>query len=277
VNPVDCDYIEAGISRGTLGHDGAGTVVSLGAGCSLKVGDEVYGTMTGAYATYAVGTCSALSKKPKSLTFAEAGTIPIVGGTSLQCLQAAGLPSKKTNLTVVVTAGQGGTGFMGVQLAKALGATKVITAATGDGIAFVRSLGADVVVDYHKRELFSALPDDSVDIVYDNLGLKGTADKAMHSIKTGGFFLVLTGGDGGDISRHPKAGVHQKKFGIATASKKEFDQLAGFFDSGKLKPHIFGSYGLGETAKALAALRGHGVLGKVSIVPGKPANSSFIV
>lgn len=277
VNPVDCDFVEAGFSRGTLGSDGAGTVVSVGTSCSLKVGDEVYGHMTGAYAQYAVGTCSALSKKPKSLTFAEAGTVPIVGGTSLQCLQRAGMPSKKANLTVVVTAGQGGTGFMGVQLAKALGATRVITAATGDGIALMKALGADVVVDYHKQELFSVLADDSVDIVYDNLGLKGTADKAMHSIKSGGTLLILTGGGGGDVSKHPKAGVKQIKFGFSSASKKEFDQLAELFDAGKIKPHVFASYGLGDTAKAWAALRGHGVLGKISIVPSNLTIPVFTV
>merc|ERR1719450_440028 len=121
----------------------------------------------GAYAQYALATCSLTTLKPFSLSLVEAGTIPIVGGTSLQCLQEAGAPWT-SKPTVVVTAGQGGTGFIGVQLAKALGAASVITAATGDGIDFVKSLGADKVIDYKKQDIFDALPDDSVDIVYDN-------------------------------------------------------------------------------------------------------------
>jgi NADPH:quinone reductase-like Zn-dependent oxidoreductase len=67
------------------------------------------------------------------------------------------------NLTIAITSGQGGTGFMGIQLAKALGAKHVVTAASGSGIAMVKALGADQVFDYTKVELFDALPDNSVD------------------------------------------------------------------------------------------------------------------
>merc|ERR1711907_75992 len=207
--------------------------------------------------------CAKISLKPKNLNFVDAGTIPVVGGTSLQCLQAAGMPSKKSNLTVVVTSGQGGTGFMGIQLAKALGATRVITAASGAGIDFVKSLGADVVVDYHKQDLASALADDSVDIVYDNFGAKGTADKMMHAIRSGGTFLVLMGGNGGTISKNPKAGVRQVPFGLATAAKKEMTQLKEYFEAGKLQPRTMRpTYGLAEVAEAFTRLRSHGVLGK---------------
>ena len=55
--------------------------------------------------------------------------------------------------TVVVTAGQVGTGFIGIQLAEVLGAGTVITAATGDEIDFVNGLGADVVVDNHEQNI----------------------------------------------------------------------------------------------------------------------------
>ena len=81
----------------------------------------------------------------------------------MQCLQEAGAPWT-SKPTVVVTAGQGGTGFIGVQLAKALGAGTVITAATGDGI---------VVVDYHEQNIFDTLGNDTVDVVFDNLGFPG--------------------------------------------------------------------------------------------------------
>merc|ERR1711916_9626 len=84
------------------------------------------GMVQGAYAQYALATCSLTTLKPFSLSLVEAGTIPIVGGTSLQCLQEAGAPWT-SKPTVVVTAGQGGTGFIGIQLAKALGAGTVIT------------------------------------------------------------------------------------------------------------------------------------------------------
>ena len=76
-----------------------------------------------------------------------AGTIPGVGLSSLFALKKTGAPWSKSNLTVVVTSGAGGTGFVGIQLAKAYGAAHVVTATSSDNIAFVKSLGADTVVD----------------------------------------------------------------------------------------------------------------------------------
>jgi len=287
VNPVNVDLVEPrcaklpkpfACSNGTLGNDGAGIVVEVGAGCSgLKVSDEVWGFMEGSYAQYAIANCATLGLKPAKLSFVDAGTLPVVGGTSLQCLQAAGMPSQKSNLTVVVTSGQGGTGFVGVQLAKALGATRVITAATGPGIDFVKSLGADVVIDYHKQELADALADDSVDIVFDNLGAEGTADKMMHAIRSGGTFLVLMGGSGGTISKHPKAGVRQVPFGLCTAAKKELDQLKELFDAGKLQPRTMQpTYNLAQVPDAFTRLRSHGVLGKIAVVPDTSSSLTLV-
>lgn len=180
-----------------------------------------------------------------------------------------GYAIREENLTVVVTSGQGGTGFMAIQLAKALGATHVVTAATGAGVDFVKSLGADVVVDYHKQDLFEALPDDSVDIVFDNYGAKGTADKAMHAIRSGGTFLVLMGGNGGTISSHPKAGVHQVYFQYGNGSPRQgLDELAALFDAGSLSPRTMQpTYGLSEVPQAFTRKTSSGVLGKIAVVP----------
>merc|ERR1712087_935307 len=91
------------------------------------------------------------------------------------------------------------------------------------GIDFVKGLGADVVVDYHKQDLADALADDSVDIVFDNFGAKGTADKMLRSIRKGGTFLVLMGGNGGTISAHPKQGVRQIPFGLMQENRRTLD------------------------------------------------------
>jgi len=284
VNPVNVDLVEPaclnlppplGCSSGTIGNDGAGTIVAVGSGCSdFSVGDDVWGFPVGTYAQYALANCKNIGLKPKKLSFVEAGTIPVVGGTSLQCLRAAGMPTRRKNFTVVITSGQGGTGYIGIQLAKALGASRVVTAATGPGIDFVKSLGADVVVDYKKQELSDVLPDDSVDIVFDNFGAKGTADKIMHAIRSGGTFLVLMGGNGGAISKKPKEGVHQVSFGLATAAKKEMDDLKALFEADKIKPKVMQPvFGLSEVAKAFTRLRSSGVLGKIAVAPDKMDSS----
>jgi alcohol dehydrogenase len=270
VNPIDVDFVEMGVSRGTLGMDGAGVVAAVNGCANFKVGDEVWtvGIKSGSFAEYAVIPCNAAGLKPKTLSFVDAGTIPMVGATSLRCLQD-GLGMPLTNLTVVVTSGQGGTGFIGVQLAKALGASKVVTAATGAGIDVMKKLGADVVIDYHKQELFDALEDDSVDVVYDNFGRPGTADKAMHAIRKGGVFMILPGGNKGQPSAHPKAGVRQ----VANCRTKNLDPealnaLAQLFDAGKLLPHTMSpTYSLSEVAQAFTRLLSPGVVGKVAITP----------
>lgn len=100
----------------------------------------------------------------------------------------------------------------------------MITAATGnDTISVVKQLGADIVVDYRccviplmniftfyfscrEKEIWDILEDDSVDVVYDNIGLKGTASKALAKIRKGGTYLLLPGGGGGTLSNKTKPG-----------------------------------------------------------------------
>ena len=74
---------------------------------------------------------------------------------------ARGVPThvlRALNKTVVITSGTGGTGFIGIQLAKAFGAGHVITSTSGaTNIAFAKSLGADQVFDYKEVDIFDAL------------------------------------------------------------------------------------------------------------------------
>ena len=282
VNPCDVDYIEYGVGcpggKGTLGMDVAGTVVALGAGVTtrIKVGDEVWADIggvsgdSGAMAQYAVVSEKQTGLKPSGLNFTEAGTIPLVGLTALEMLVKSGAPwsSLGANVTVVVTSGSGGTGFIAVQLAKhAFGAAHVVSATSGEAnIALVKEWGADLVVDYKVDEIFDTLPDDSVDVVIDNYGAKGTADKAMRTIRAGGTYLILPGGGGGSISKHPKTGVRQINFGLTTSTNHSgLDQLAGYFNAGKLVPHVFASFALNTAAAAFALNKGGDVVGKVAV------------
>jgi NADPH:quinone reductase-like Zn-dependent oxidoreductase len=161
------------------------------------------------FADYVAVSEHQISLRPSAstLTAHQAGTIPEVGITSLFSLKRtnslpnASLPlgspwATRKNVTVVVTAGSGGTGFIGIQIAKAYGATHIITSTTGAAaIAFVTSLGATQVIDYNVADLFDSLPDDSVDFVYDNYAEEGTADKALRTIRSGGTYLMMPHGE----------------------------------------------------------------------------------
>ena len=107
--------------------DVAGTVAKIGRGdCRLKVGDRVWADLggvkgdTGGMADYAVVRCAQAGIAPRAINLTAAGTIPLAGLTSVEALEAMGAPWPQPNLTMVVTSGTGGTGYIGVQLAKAV-------------------------------------------------------------------------------------------------------------------------------------------------------------
>jgi len=269
VNPVDIDLVEPfcvnfGCIEGTLGQDVAGTVVAVGTSCDLAVGSEVWGVTRGAYAEYALITCNLVSQKPKSLTFMPAGTIPTIGLTALQLFQKSGAPWT-SNPSVVVTSGQGGTGYMAVQLAKSLGAANVTTAATGPGIDMVTALGADNVVDYEEEDIFDALANDSVDIVCDNIGFPGTADKALRVLRSGGIYILLPGGHGGSLSDKTKAGVEQINFGFMQPNEVDLSTLAALFDEGKLRAEVMQAFDLVDVPLAFTRKLGGHILSKISV------------
>lgn len=181
-----------------------------------------------------------------------------------------GAPWKQpNNITVVLTSGTGGTGFIGVQLAKALGAAHIVTAATGaDNIALMKSYGADVVIDYKQQNIFDALPDNSVDLVYDNYAAPGTCDRAMHAVRPGGSFLLLPNIMGAGKCKKPKTGVKYINFGYTdSASYKGLDTLKGFFDSGALKAKVQQAFPLSQAADAFSLNAKGQVVGKVAVNP----------
>ena len=133
-----------------LGHDVAGVVTRVGSGVrDFQVGDEVYARprdlRIGTFAEYIAIDQDDVAPKPASLTLHEAAAVPLVSLAAWQALvdRAHVQPGQK----VLVHAGSGGLGSTVIQLAKHLGAT-VATTARGENAELVRSLGADVVVDY---------------------------------------------------------------------------------------------------------------------------------
>merc|ERR1712070_587671 len=215
---------------------------------------------------YAVADESQVGLKPEALSFEDAASLPLVALTDLQALKMTGAPwANRTNTTVVVTSGSGGTGVVAIQLARAFGATRVVTSASPQHHALLKSLGATDVVDYHKSTIWETLEDESVDIVYDNYGAPGTADAAMSSFKSDGVFVFLPGKDGA-VSKNPKEGVTQINYGLCDSSRHEdLDELAAFAEAGKLRGVVPESHKLEDILDALnSSFAGHAV-GKIGI------------
>ncbi|WP_457254255.1 NAD(P)-dependent alcohol dehydrogenase [Pedococcus sp. P5_B7] len=132
--------------RPTLGSDIAGVVEAVGNGVTrFQPGDAVYGDnlrLMGGFAEYAVAPESVLALKPAELTFAEASTIPQAGAIALQ-----GTARVSPGLRLLINGAGGGSGSFAVQVAKRLGA-HVTGVDNADKLEFMRTLGADEVIDY---------------------------------------------------------------------------------------------------------------------------------
>ena len=173
-----------------LGHDVAGIVTRVGPRVTqFKVGDEVYSRpddlRIGSFAEFIAIQESSLAPKPKNLTMEEAASMPLVALTVWQALvEKAKL---KQGQKIFIQAGSGGVGTFAIQLAKHLGAT---VATTTSNVAWVKKLGADLVIDY-KTEDFEKLLS-GYDVVLHSQDSK-TLAKSMHVLKPGGQVISISG------------------------------------------------------------------------------------
>jgi len=175
-----------------LGHDVAGIVTKTGSKVSrFKVGDEIFAQPAiykiGSLAEYIAINETDVALKPKNISMEEAASIPLVGLTSWQAL------IEKANLKkgqkVFIQAGSGGVGTFAIQLAKHLGAT-VATTTSATNIGLVKSLGADIVIDYKKDDFETMLRD--YDVVLNSQDTK-TLDKSLRILKPNGKIISISG------------------------------------------------------------------------------------
>ncbi|MBB4710246.1 NADPH:quinone reductase-like Zn-dependent oxidoreductase [Streptomyces luteogriseus] len=175
-----------------LGHDMAGVVVQVGDAVQrFSVGDEVYARpdkdRIGTFAEFIAVHQDDVALKPSTLTMEQAASLPLVALTSWQVLveRARVRPGQK----VLVHAGSGGLGTIAIQLAKHLGASVATTTSTAN-VELVKSLGADVVIDYKKQAFETVLHD--YDVVLDSLGGQ-TLEKSLRVLKPGGKVISVAG------------------------------------------------------------------------------------
>lgn len=184
-----------------LGNDVAGVVVRVGAKVSrFKPGDEVYARpdqgRIGTFAEFIAMNEADVALKPRNLSMAEAASIPLVGLTAWQVLvERAKL---KAGQKVLIHAGSGGVGTFAIQLAKHLGATVATTTST-ENVDLVRSLGADIVVDYKNEDYTKVLRD--YDVVLNSLG-KDTLEQSLRVLKPEGKLISISGPPDVEFAKH---------------------------------------------------------------------------
>ena len=268
-----------------LGHDVAGVVTRVGSAVrDFQVGDEVYARprdlRIGTFAEYIAIDQDDVAPKPDSLTLHEAAAVPLVSLAAWQALvdRAHVKPGQK----VLVHAGSGGLGSTVIQLAKHLGAT-VATTASGKNAELVRSLGADVVVDYTQEDFAEVLS--GYDVVLDSRGGENL-ERSLTVLKPGGQAIGVTGPPDPGFAKQlgaPKfIGVvmgllsrkvrkQARKLGVSysflfmQANGGQLRELASLYDAGHLRPLIDKTFPFDQTLEALAYVEQGRANGKVVI------------
>jgi NADPH:quinone reductase-like Zn-dependent oxidoreductase len=217
-----------------LGYELSGIVEAIGSSVSgFTSGDEVYGTtseqLTGAYAEYSVPSAKMMAPKPKSLNFIEAASAPVVTVTAWQMLFDYGQVTD--GQTVLIHGAAGNVGAYAVQLASQAGLHVLATAAAGDR-DYVRSLGAETVMDYRTERFEESLT--GVDVVLDTVG-GDTQERSLRVLKPRGILVSV-------VSPVPEA--EQKRYGVRAAyfyvdvTTDRLNKITERFDSGRLVAHV---------------------------------------
>jgi NADPH:quinone reductase-like Zn-dependent oxidoreductase len=256
VNPIDGAQRQTGAFVGeppfVLGWDISGTVEAVGPGVTLyKPGDAVFGMLPfpqghGAYAEYAVGPTRVFVPKPERLDHIRAAAVPMVGLTAWQALvDTAGVGEGSR---VLITGASGGIGHLAVQIAKARGANVTALASTAN-LDFLRSLGADAVIDYKTTDFTESARDQ--DAVLDVVGGDYPA-KALEVIKPGG---ILVSTQPPSIAAIAEAAAERgiRVAGvIVEADEVGMSALADLAATGRLDPAIAATFPLEEASAASA-------------------------
>ncbi len=274
-------YVESQELPFTPGSEVAGTVAEVGEGVeSVSAGDRVVTLLgSGGYAEYAVAPARNLIPLPETLGFDEAAAIPLQGLTAYHCIKTSG--ALKEGESVLVHAAAGGVGTLAVQMAKLLGAGKVIaTASSDEKLDLARSLGADVLIDYTEEDwpekVREATEGRGADVILEMVG-SDFPEKNLKCLNVFGRMVVF-----GAASRergtivpaalmkrcHAVVGFYlpqiMRRPDLFVPSLRE---VLGWISSGDLQLTIGATYPLESAAEAHADLEGRRTTGKLLLNP----------
>jgi alcohol dehydrogenase len=268
-----------------LGHDVAGVVVKVGTRVrQFKLGDEVYARVDdfriGTFAEFVPVKEASLALKPKGLTMEEAASIPLVGLTAWQAL--VDRADLKKGQKVFIQAGSGGVGTFAIQLAKHLGATVATTTSMANA-ALVKSLGADVAIDYKTQDFEGVLRD--CDVVLNSQD-GNTLEKSLRVLKRGGKLISISGPPDPEFGKALAApgfvrlvmrllslGVRRKARGLGVgysflfmkSSGSQLREITRLIEAGAIRPVIDRVFPFASTNEALAYVEAGRAKGKVVI------------
>ena len=265
INAADVKVRE-GSSHGTvpkfphvLGRDFSGVVGSLGAGVTdFKVGDEVFGVLAarreGTYAEKVAEKAAILCRKPGNLSHVEAAALALTGLTALVSIE--DTIKLRRGETILIQGGAGGVAGYAIQLAKHIGA-RVITTASTENHAYVKSLGADQVIDY-KNEDFTKIVKD-VDAVFETVGGEVTT-RSFAVVKSGGRIASI--GSGPTAPPSPRADVQSLRPAVGR-DRPHLERIVHLHATGAVRVPETRVFPLREAVEAQRISEGRHLRGKL--------------
>jgi len=229
-----------------LGRDFSGVVAATGAEVAdFVVGDAVFGVLAGgiegAYAEKLAINAAIVARKPDRLSHLQAAALALIGITATWAIE--DTAQLQAGETILIQGGAGGVAGFAIQLAKYLGAT-VITTTSAANVDYVRSLGADQVVDYNAEDFAKVVSD--CDVVFDTVGGDVQA-RSYGVLKPGGLLVWVAPAPAGF---HPPRSDLRVLRPAVTRDRAHLERIVALLDAGAVSPPPITRYLLEDAAEA---------------------------
>lgn len=248
----------------TIGQDFAGTIVKIGNNVNnFSVGDKVYGTAnalfggSGACAEFVAANAKNIAIAPLSIDEKVAASLPTAGATALQALKNLQI---KAGEILFIHGGAGGVGSFAIQIAKSVGSYVIVTASK-ENIDYVKSLGADEVIDYKSQDYKEKVH--GVDAALN--AVKSNPNDLLSIVRAGGRAVSLTEPFDEELAHNFGITAQLQSTKISTELLIE---LAGLVDKSAIKSTVQSQFNLENIQDALSEFINSSVKGKVVIAIG---------
>ena len=245
-----------------LGGDVAGKVVAIGDDVEgFEIGQAVYGSAGaagghGSYAEFTVVKSGQLAPKPKNIDFNTAAALPLAAVSAYQAV--VDHINLQTGQKILIHGGAGGIGALAVQIAKNLNAHVATTVSASDA-EYVKSLGADEVIDYKAEDFATKIS--GYDAVFDTVGGE-TADQSYQVLKPGGTLVSMAAQVNEALAKQYDVNFISQS---TTFTPERLKAVTELVEAGKLKVNVDKVFPLDQAAEALEYLKTGHPRGKVVI------------
>ncbi|MEP6844746.1 MAG: NADP-dependent oxidoreductase [Panacibacter sp.] len=267
VNPVDWKAVLNGYFSPPhiLGSDISGVIEAVGGEVkNYFPGDEIIGSLEwvkqSAFAEYVATKEKYITRKPRNLSLVESAAIPLAALTAWQALFDHG--NLESGQKVIIHAAAGGVGLFAVQFAKHKDAYVVATASERNA-DFLKSVGADEVIDYTKYKLTAKT--NNADLVLDSIATEEVQLESFKVLKPGGKYVSITAGPREELLKG--FDISATRF-LFISNPQQLKQIVQLIEEEKIKVFVEKTFPLVEAKEALIYVHKGRTRGKVVLVNG---------